>query len=41
MQTLSQGYRGVSTLMKLNWDRILTTGTLIFALYASTYIALL
>lgn len=41
MQTITRGYKGVSTLMSLNWDRLLTTGTLIFALYAGTYIALL
>ena len=41
MQTLAQGYKGVSTLMTLNRDRILTTGALIGALYAGAYIALL
>ena len=41
MQTLAQGYKGVSTLMTLNWDRILTTGALIGALYVGAYIALL
>lgn len=41
MQTLTQGYRGVSVLLTLNWDRILTTGALIGALYAGSYVALM
>lgn len=41
MQTLNQGYRGMSVLMTLNWDRLLYTGALIGALYAGSYVALM
>ena len=41
MQTLTQGYRGMTVLVNLNWDRILYTGALIGALYAGSYIALM
>jgi hypothetical protein len=41
MQTLAHGYRGLSFLVGLNWDRLLTTGTIILALYAGSYIALM
>jgi hypothetical protein len=32
MQTLTDGYRGLSLVMRLNWDRFLYIGTIIFAL---------
>lgn len=41
MQTLAQGYRGLGVIMRLNWDRIIYTGTLIFALYAGAYVGLM
>jgi len=41
MQTLTQGYKGMRILMTLNWDRILCTGTVIVALYAGSYVALM
>ena len=41
MQTLAQGYRGMTILVNLNWDRILFTGALIGALYAGAYVALI
>lgn len=41
MQTIAQGYRGMSLLMRLNWDRFLTTGALVAALYAGAYITLM
>ncbi len=41
MQTLNKGYKGVSTLVILNWDRFIMTAALVAALYASAYIALL
>lgn len=41
MQTLAHGYRGIRILMTLNWDRILCTGTVIVALYAGAYVALM
>ena len=41
MQTLAQGYKGMTVLLNLNWDRILTTAALIGALYAGSYVALM
>ncbi len=32
MQTLQAGYRGLTVLLDLNWDRILYVATLVFAL---------
>ena len=32
MQTLTVGYRGVSLLLNLNWDRLLYLATIAFAL---------
>jgi hypothetical protein len=40
MQTIAQGYKSVSLLVELNWDRILTTATVIGSLYAAAYIML-
>ena len=40
MQTIAKGYKSVSLLVELNWDRILTTATVIASLYASTFIML-
>ena len=41
MQTISEGYKGVSTLVTLNWDRLLMTAAMVGALYAGAYVALL
>ena len=41
MQTIAQGYRGMSLLMRLNWDRFLMTAAMIAALYAGAYITLM
>jgi hypothetical protein len=41
MQNITQSYKGVTTLLSLNWDRFMTAGMMIFALYAGAYIALL
>lgn len=41
MQTLNQGYQGVSMLVKLNWDRLLFAGLLLGALHAGAYFALM
>ena len=41
MTTLTQGYHGVSTLVKINRDRFLTAAVLVAALYAGSFIALL
>jgi len=37
MQTIFKGYRGLSILMDLNWDRLLYMCTMIFALCAGAY----
>ena len=37
MQTLTKGYRGLSVLMDLNWDRALYFCTMLFALCAGAY----
>ena len=41
MQTLTQGYRGITVLLNLNWDRMLYTGALIATLYAGAYVGML
>ncbi len=38
MEHIQQGYRGLSLLMDLNWDRLLYVGTIGFALMAGAYI---
>lgn len=38
MQSITKGYRGLSVLMDLNWDRALYMCTMIFALCAGTYL---
>jgi len=38
MQTLTQGYHGVSLLVNLNWDRMLYLATIAFALSAGAYL---
>ncbi|WP_298862956.1 hypothetical protein [uncultured Sulfitobacter sp.] len=38
MQTISKGYRGLSVLIDLNWDRALYMCTMIFALCAGAYL---
>jgi len=38
MQTIRAGYRGLSLLFDLNWDRLLYVATLVFALLAGAYI---
>lgn len=40
MQTLAQGYRGMTVLLNLNWDRIICTGVLVAALYAGAYVGM-
>tara|TARA_R110000751_G_scaffold147047_4_gene251438 strand:- start:1788 stop:1910 length:123 start_codon:yes stop_codon:yes gene_type:complete len=39
MQTLQNGYKGLSLLMLLNWDRALCLGAIALALCIGTYIA--
>ena len=38
MQALENGYRGLSLLMELNWDRILYLMTILAALWIGTFI---
>ncbi|XDA99715.1 hypothetical protein AB1M95_07370 [Sulfitobacter sp. LCG007] len=38
MKTLTEGYRGLSLLVDLNWDLALYFGTLSLALLAATYL---
>ncbi len=41
MEHIQHGYRGLSLLMNLNWDRLLYGATLAFALGAGAYIGTL
>jgi len=38
METMQSGYRGLSLLMDLNWDRILYIATIVLALGAGAWI---
>ncbi|MCT4559445.1 MAG: hypothetical protein N4A61_15455 [Pelagimonas sp.] len=38
MQTLTDGYRGMSLILTLNWDRILYLFTVGFALFMGAYL---
>ncbi len=38
MQTVIQGYRGLSFLVRLNWDSIFTVGTVIVGLLAGAFL---
>ncbi|WP_023850500.1 hypothetical protein [Ponticoccus alexandrii] len=37
MQTLSAGYRSMSLLVTINWDRLLYIATVVFALFFGAY----
>ena len=39
MQNIRNGYRGLSLLVDLNWDRFLSTGALALALLAGAWVA--
>jgi hypothetical protein len=39
MQAVQNGYRGLSLLMDLNWDRVLYIGTIALALGAGAWLA--
>ncbi|MCX7565332.1 hypothetical protein OS189_03110 [Sulfitobacter sp. F26169L] len=41
MQTISKGYRGLSVLMDLNWDRALYICTIVLALFAGAFVGTL
>jgi len=38
MSTITKGYRGLSVLFDLNWDRMLYLCTMIFALCAGAFL---
>jgi asparagine N-glycosylation enzyme membrane subunit Stt3 len=38
MQTLTEGYRSMSLLLSINWDRLLYVGTIAVALYLGAVI---
>ncbi|MCU0802606.1 MAG: hypothetical protein MUD11_12680 [Rhodobacteraceae bacterium] len=38
MQTVMKGYRGLSLVMGLNWDRLFFFGTLVVGLLAGTFL---
>ncbi|HMO06652.1 MAG TPA: hypothetical protein PKD10_03255 [Paracoccaceae bacterium] len=38
MQTVMDGYRGLSLIVKLNWDRIFTLGTIVAGLLAGAFL---
>ncbi|WP_368188007.1 hypothetical protein [Aestuariibius sp. HNIBRBA575] len=38
MTALAHGYRGMSLLVTINWDRLLYAGTIIAALWAGAYL---
>jgi hypothetical protein len=38
MQTMVNGYRGLSLLVRLNWDAIFSVGTIIVGLLAGAFL---
>jgi hypothetical protein len=38
MQTLQAGYRGMSLLLSINWDRLLYLATIAFALFFGAWL---
>ncbi|EET48103.1 hypothetical protein [Thalassobium sp. R2A62] len=38
MQTIATGYRGLSLLIDINWDRLLYGATIIFALWGGSFL---
>lgn len=38
MQTVLKGYKGLSLLVWLNWDRVFTVGTVIVGLLAGAFL---
>jgi len=38
MQTLQSGYRGLSLLVNLNWDRLFSFGTIVVGLLAGAFL---
>lgn len=41
MQTINSGYRSLSLLVNLNWDRLLYICTIIFALFFGAFLGTL
>lgn len=41
MHTLQAGYRSMSLLVSINWDRLLYVATIVFALFFGGYLGLL
>ncbi|WP_299921514.1 hypothetical protein [uncultured Pelagimonas sp.] len=41
MSTLQAGYRSVSLLVSINWDRLLYVFTIVFALFLGAYLGTL
>ncbi|SHG70906.1 hypothetical protein SAMN05444003_0586 [Cognatiyoonia sediminum] len=41
MQTLAEGYKGLSVFVRLNTDRMIYTLCLVIALYAGAYIGMI
>ncbi len=41
MSTLQAGYRSVSLLVSINWDRLLYVCTIVFALFLGAYLGTL
>jgi hypothetical protein len=39
MRYISDGYRGMSVLIDVNWDRLLFPGAIVLALFAASFIA--
>ena len=37
MQTINAGYRSMSLLVSINWDRLLYVATIVFALFFGAY----
>jgi hypothetical protein len=38
MQTVMDGYRGLSLLVRLNWDALFTVGTIVVGLLAGAFL---
>jgi hypothetical protein len=41
MSTIQAGYRSMSLLVSINWDRLLFVSTIVFALFFGAYIGVL
>ncbi|WGW02805.1 hypothetical protein [Tropicibacter oceani] len=41
MQTIHAGYRSMSLLVSINWDRLLYISTIVFALFFGAYLGMM